>query len=123
MSSQLESRLRRFSRKLQKGMVIYMKKEHNISAVVMLIAGAVSVLCCLIRGTEIRKTLEYLLIVLVIFLIVGRIAEKIISQISEAAEEAARQAEEEAAKKTAREQAEQEAEAAIAAAAEAQERK
>lgn len=122
MSSQLESRLRRFSRKLQKGMVIYMKKEHNISAVVMLIAGAVSVLCCLIRGTEIRKTLEYLLIVLVIFLIVGRIAEKIISQISEAAEEAARQAEEEA-KKTAREQAEQEAEAAIAAATEAQERK
>ena len=81
-----------------------MKKEHNISAIVTLVAGAVTVLCCLLGRVEILQTLKYLLVVLILFLIAGRIAESIINRVNQEAEEAARQAEEEA-RKAAAEQA------------------
>ena len=79
-------------------------KNHNISALVTLAAGAVAALCCLINSVPILNTLKYVLIVLIIFLIIGRIAEHIIFKINEAAEIAAAQAEEEARKAAAREQ-------------------
>lgn len=73
-----------------------MKKNHNISALVTLAAGAVTVLCCLVNGVPILNTLKYLLIVLILFLIIGRIVEHIIFKINEAAKRAAVEAEEEA---------------------------
>ncbi len=88
-----------------------MKKNHNISALITLVAGAVAVLCCLLNRVPILDTLKYVLIVLVVFLIIGRIAEHIIFKINEAAEMAAVQAQEEA-----RKAAEKEQEGAMAAA-------
>ncbi len=80
-----------------------MKKNHNISALITLVAGAVTVLCCLVNGVPILNTLKYLLVALILFLIIGRIAEHIIFRINEAAERAAVEAEEEA-RRIAREQ-------------------
>lgn len=88
-----------------------MKKNHNISALVTLTAGAVAALCCLLNHVPILNTLKYVLIVLVIFLVIGRIAEHIVFKINEAAEIAAAQAAEEA-----RRAAEKEQEEAMAAA-------
>ena len=82
------------------------KKEHNISAIIMLVAGAVAVLCCLINRVPILQTLKYLLVVLILFLIIGRIAEGIIGRMNAEVEAALALAEEEA--KAAKEQAEKE---------------
>ena len=90
-----------------------MKKNHNISALITLIAGAVAALCCLLNNVPILDTLKYVLIVLIVFLVIGRIVEHIVFKINEAAEMAAVQAEEEARKAAEREQ----EEAMIAAAA------
>lgn len=73
-----------------------MKKEHNISALITLSAGAVAAFCCLLNRVPILNTLKYVLLVLVVFFVIGRIAERIIQQITEKAEEAARIAAEEA---------------------------
>lgn len=81
-----------------------MKKNHNISALITLVAGAVAVLCCLLNRVPILDTLKYVLAVLIVFLIIGRIAEHIIFKINEAAQMAAVQAEEEARRAAEREQ-------------------
>ncbi|MDE7327438.1 MAG: hypothetical protein K2N63_14400 [Lachnospiraceae bacterium] len=81
-----------------------MEKNHNISALITLIAGAVGVLCCLLNQVPILSTLEYVLIILIIFLVIGRIAEHIIFKINETAHMAAIQAEEEARQIALREQ-------------------
>lgn len=73
-----------------------MEKNHNISALITLLAGAIAALCCLINRVPILNTLEYVLIVLIIFLVIGRIIEHIIFKINKAAYMAALQAEEEA---------------------------
>ena len=92
-----------------------MKKDHNISALITLIAGAVTVIFCLLNNVLILDTLKYLLIVLIVFLIIGRIAEKIIQRITLAAEEAARAAAEAAAAESLRADEEEENEIADAA--------
>ena len=73
-----------------------MEKNHNISALITLAAGAIGVLCCLLNSVPILSTLKYVLIILVVFLVIGRIAEHIIFKINETAHMAAVQAEEEA---------------------------
>lgn len=81
-----------------------MEKNHNISALITLVAGTITVLCCLINSVPILSTLQYVLIVLIVFLVIGRIAEHIIFKINETAHMAAIQAEEEAREAARREQ-------------------
>ena len=76
-----------------------MKKQHNISTVIMLIAGAAAVLCGMLKGAPILTILKALLVVLIVFLIVGRIVETIICRMNAQVEEADRIAEEEARRK------------------------
>jgi flagellar biosynthesis/type III secretory pathway M-ring protein FliF/YscJ len=73
-----------------------MEKNHNISALITLLAGAIAALCCLINRVPILNTLQSVLIVLIIFLVIGRIIEHIIFKINKNAYMAAVQAEEEA---------------------------
>ena len=61
-----------------------MDKKHNISTIIMLVAGALTVLCGMLSGVPI------------LFLIVGKIVEKIIAKINAQVEETERLAEEEA---------------------------
>ncbi len=81
-----------------------MEKNHNISALITLAAGAIGVLCCLLNSVPILSTLKYVLIILVVFLVIGRIAEHIIFKINETAHMAAVQAEEETRQAAEREQ-------------------
>lgn len=73
-----------------------MEKNHNISALITLLAGAIAALCCLINRVPILNTLQSVLIVLIVFLVIGRIIEHIIFKINKAAYMAAVQAEEKA---------------------------
>lgn len=81
-----------------------MEKNHNISALITLLAGAIAALCCLINRVPILNTLQSVLIVLIVFLVIGRIIEHIIFKINKAAYIAAVQAEEEARQAAAAEQ-------------------
>lgn len=73
-----------------------MDKRHNISTIIMLVAGALTVLCGMLSGVPILTILKILLGVLILFLIVGKIVEKIIAKINAQVEETERLAEEEA---------------------------
>lgn len=73
-----------------------MKKEHNLSAVITLVACAVAVLCGLLKQAAILSVLKAVLVVLIVFFTLGRIAEYIFRRLNEQVEEADRIAQEEA---------------------------
>ncbi len=63
-------------------------KKKNLPAIIMLSAGAIACITCIVKKYLILDTLITVLITLIIFYIVGLIASKYIANINEAADNA-----------------------------------
>lgn len=61
--------------------------RNTVSSLIMLSAGMVAVLCCIIMGYTLESTLIILTTVLFVFMIIGLIAQKIIMNMTKEAEE------------------------------------
>lgn len=61
--------------------------RNTVSSLIMLSAGMVAVLCCILMGYTLENTLIVLTTVLFIFMIIGFIAQKIIMNMTKEAEE------------------------------------
>lgn len=92
--------------------------RNTVSSLIMLSAGLISVLCCIILRYNLETTLIIVVTVLFVFMIIGFIAQKIISNMTKEAEERFRQ--EEARRREEEAAAQAEAEAAAQAALEAE---
>ena len=84
--------------------------RNTVSSLIMLSAGMVAVLCCIIMRYTLESTLIIMVTVLFVFMIIGLIAQKIIGNMTKEAEERfqreeARKREEEAAAQAAAEEA------------------
>ncbi len=55
-------------------------KERYIPAIIMLVAGLVTSIVCLVKGIGIIRSLIIILVVLIIFYLVGRIAKFVITK-------------------------------------------
>lgn len=64
-----------------------MRKNKNIPAIIMLLAGAIAVICSIVNEFTFYNTLKVTLVVLIIFYIVGLLAGKFIIKINEKATE------------------------------------
>lgn len=64
-----------------------MRKNKNIPAIIMLLAGAIAVICSIVNQFTFLNTLKVTLVVLLIFYIVGLLAGKFIIKINEKAME------------------------------------
>ena len=64
-----------------------MKNTNTVSSIIMLSAGMIAVLCCILLQYPLETTLITVVTVLFIFMIVGFIAQKIINDMTKEAEE------------------------------------
>ena len=61
--------------------------KNTISSIIMLSAGMVAVLCCILLKFPLESTLITMVTVLFVFMIIGFIAQKIINDMTKEAEE------------------------------------
>ena len=88
--------------------------RNTVSSIIMLSAGMVAILCCIIMGYTLETTLIVLVTVLFAFMIIGFIAQKIIRDMTKEAEERFQQEEARRREEEAAEAARMEEEAACA---------
>ena len=63
-------------------------RERNIPAFIMLCAGTVAIVTCIINRDSLLTTLKIVLLVLLVFYVIGIIVGKIVLKINKAANEA-----------------------------------
>ncbi len=68
--------------------------KNNIASIIMLAAGAIAVICCVIWNYNLNRTLWTVFIVLLIFAVIGFISQAVIQRINKEAEERAKQEDE-----------------------------
>lgn len=61
-------------------------KYKNLPAIIMLIAGAITSIVCIINKFSLLNTLKVVLVVLLIFYVIGLIANKIMTKINKEAQ-------------------------------------
>ena len=61
--------------------------RNTVSSLIMLSAGMIAVLCCIVMRYTLESTLIILVTVLFVFMIIGFIAQKIINNMTKEAEE------------------------------------
>lgn len=67
--------------------------KNNIASIIMLSAGMVAVICCIIMKFPLDQTLIIVLITLFVFMILGFIAQRIIQKMNKEADERIREEE------------------------------